>query len=904
MHVIKRNGQKQDLDVTKIREQINHCCEGINVNPLELEAKISTAIKTNMKTSDIQEMIILTATTLVTAETPQWSLVAGRLETYNTYREIYKNTKLTINDFFKFTDYAVKNGYYRKDFLDNYTADQVVMLAGMLNYESDRKLVLPQILSLRSKYLLKNAKGHIEYPQFAEMSNSMILASVEDEKDKMKTAKEYFNVLNDESVSLGTPFKANLRLNGGNTGSCFIMDMPDNLDGISKTWADMAEISKQGGGIGVYLGNLRPGGSASKNIPKANEITKWVKIINDICIAVNQRGIRKGAITPALDWWHLDIESFLAVKTETGGDLRDKSFDIFPQIVVDSYFVHKKEKNEDLYLFDQFEVLTKFNINVVDLIDEELFNAHLQIEQYIKEGKLKHFKKVNSKEMWALILETWIEIGDLYITHKDNLNMSNYLKADYIANSFNLCTESASITKKSENWSVNHTPKGNTTTSDGLYHSCSLISINVGVCLTEAKLKKACIASVKMLDASIDLGTMPIQEAVNSSQMLRNIGIGTLGVADWMAWNKLSYTKEEDLQKLEALQERIAYYCYEASIELAIKKGAYPACKDADYSTMFGKPVKLLNKMSLNGFDWVALADRIKKEGIRNFLLLATAPNSSCQSGFNKVLTNQGENGSTISTDIYTILEEQGFDKNAIEQKEPHWISLKEHINVPTYEGDAVVEQIWYNGIKPVYEIEFEDGKTYEFTANHKLLVKNADESIWVRVDELSALTQIVTSDKSSKEIKRITLQKEIPTYDFEVKEKHHYLLDNGVVSHNTGIVANATASYAPPQAKFNYQTLADMSVPIVPRYLADRYWFYKGKFQYGAHEIIEVTKRLQNWIDTGISMEVAINPELTNIKLISDAILDGFKKKKLKAVYYSITIDGKKESACLDCAN
>ena len=113
-----------------------------------------------------------------------------------------------------------------------------------------------------------------------------------------------------------------------------------------------------------------------------------------------------------------------------------------------------------------------------------------------------------------------------------------------------------------------------------------------------------------------------------------------------------------------------------------------------------------------------------------------------------------------------------------------------------------------------------------------------------------------------------------------------------------------ATASWQPPHSKLNYQTLADISVPILPRYIKTRYWYYKGKFQYGAHSMINVTRRIQKWTDTGVSMEVNINPELTTIKLISDAILDGFKKKELKAVYYSLTIDGKKETNCTDCSN
>jgi len=748
-HVVKRDGSSKPFQIIKIREQINKSCEGLDVNSLELESKISLGMKNNMKTSDIQEFILLTGITLISAEEPDWIKVCGRLATHQLHREVYKNTKIDYSNFEKYIDYAVKNNYYRKDFVKLFTLENIKALAELIDETQDFKMVLPQVLSLKSKYLIKNQRGTIEYPQFADMASSMILASIEDESERFKTTKEYFLLLRDEYISLATPFKANLRLEGGNTGSCFILPVQDYIEHITKSWHDMSIISKEGGGIGVYLGSLRPGGAYSQNIPKANEITRWTKIINDIAVAVNQRGIRKGAITPALDWWHMDIYSFCEMKTETSGDLRNKSFDLFPQVIVDSYFVHKKKTNSDVYLFDQFEVKEKFGIDVVNLIDDDLFNAHMKIEELILDGKLKHYQKVNSKELWTKFLETWIEIGDFYITHKDNLNLSNYLKTSYIANSANLCVESFSITKAPKNWKNEYKDsKLVTSESDGFYHSCNLISVNIGVCKTDKQLERACIGAVKMLDASIETGTMPVKEAQNSSQYLRNIGIGTVGVADWMAWNKYSYTNEEGLNALEALQERIAWYCYNASVDLAIKKGAYPAFKEANYDTMFGRPVQQLNDESLNNFDWKGLSDKIKSNGIRNFLLLATAPNTS------------------------------------------------------------------------------------------------------------------------------------------------------------TGIVIFSTASYLPPHNKFNYQTLADISVPIIPRYLKDRYWHYKGKFQYGAHELIEATKRVQRWIDTGISMEVCINPELTSIKQISDSILDGFEKKELKAVYYSLTIDGTKDSACVDCAN
>lgn len=750
MNVIKRTGIKKPFDISKLRAQINPACSGLDVNPLELEVKVSESIHNNITTIEIQDALLHHATTLITVEEPDWLLVAGRLATHQLHREVYKNTKVDYSEFDKYLTYAINNGYYRKDFVKNFTPEIITKLAKLIKEANDFSLVLPQVLSLKSKYLLKNQRGIIEYPQFSDMASAMVLASIEPEDIIFQVTKDYFEVLKNEEISLATPFKSNLRREGGNTGSCFIVPIGDSLNQISKSWNDMAVISKEGGGIGAYLGFLRPGGSYTPSIPNANGITKWVKIINDIAVAVNQRGIRPGAITPALDWWHLDIHSFIQVKTETAGDLRDKSFDIYPQVIVDDYFIAMRDAGKDVFLFDQKEVLEKLGLDVPALVDQELYDAQVAIAEAITDGKIKHFKRVSANTLWREFLEVWIEIGDFYISHKDNINISNYLKqAGYIANSVNLCVESWSVTKTPTEWESAYKDSVLTTSaSNGIYHSCNLISINVGVIHSEERLKEVCRIAVRALDSSIDTGTMPVVEAKNSAEWLRNVGIGTVGVADWVAWNKLSYEKEDDLDQIEALIERIAYYCYSASIDLAIEKGAYPAFELANYDTMFGQPVAELNKRSLNNFDWVALSNRIKKYGIRNFLLLAIAPNTS------------------------------------------------------------------------------------------------------------------------------------------------------------SGIVMNATASYLPPHNKFNYQTLADMSVPIIPRYLKQRSWYYKGKFQYGAHVLIKATRRFQRWIDTGISMEVCINPDLTSIKQISDTILEGFRTKELKCVYYSLTIDGTKDSGCTDCAN
>lgn len=313
------------------------------------------------------------------------------------------------------------------------------------------------------------------------------------------------------------------------------------------------------------------------------------------------------------------------------------------------------------------------------------------------------------------------------------------------------CVESFSFSKEGT-YSVSKIENGKSTTieTDSMYHSCNLISINVANILNSDKLlKKVCSNAVKMLDASIDLGVMPVLEAAKSAEFIRNIGIGVVGMADYMAWNKVNYDTDEGRLVGEKLIEKIAYYCYNASIELAKEKGAYPGIVHANYDKLFGKDPLLLNEMSPNGFDWVEVQTKIKESGIRNMLLLAIAPNTS------------------------------------------------------------------------------------------------------------------------------------------------------------SGLVQGVTASYLPAHSKNNTQKLSGLIVPVLPKFIKERYWFYKTKFQYRTEDIIKFTRRIQRWVDTGISMELTINPDMSpSIKGISDEIVDGFLSKELKAVYYSLTIDGKDGYKCESCSN
>jgi len=751
-YAIKNSGEREPFQIKKIRKQTEFGTQKTNITAIEFEAALNFPNKEAIKTTHIQEIVIKTAVNKISIEEPEWDYIAGRSNMFYTYTKIFKLTKLQVQEWQEHIKYLIRNNYYRSDigeYLENLNEKQIKYIDKVINNNNhDWDMTYAQTEILKSKYTIKNKKGLIEYPILADIANALILSRGD------KHFEHIFSMIHYQYISLATPFKRNLRRPDGNVGSCFIGENIDSLGGLMKAWADMASISKEGGGIGWYLGKVRPEDTYSYKIVKANNITKWVKIINDIAIAVNQGGARPGAVTIGLDWWHMDINSFLEIKSELTGDLRDKAFDIFPQVIVDSWFVEKKENDEDVYLFNHYEYQKKFGIDVTELVDEELYNVHQHVEEMILDGKWHHYTKINSKELWKKIMWTWVEIGDMYISSKDNLNKSNYLKYDPdggIAKQGNLCVESYSFSKAATKWKEEYDGEKRTITeTNGRNHACNLCSVNYTnlVNKTDEFIEKVYYYAVRILDKSIDEGTMPVLEAELLSKEIRNVGVGFVGVGDMMAYNNKLYDTEDGQLFLEQLIEKAGYFSYKASIELSKEFGSYPLFKAENYNKVLGYYPEELNKMSPNKYDWVSLQKDILKFGIRNFYINAGAPNSS------------------------------------------------------------------------------------------------------------------------------------------------------------TAILIGASASYLPVYNKEMVQTLGNLSLPILPKFIKSKYWSYKTKFQYHPKDIIEATRKCQKWIDTGLSMEININPDICKINEISDAILEGFIKKELKAVYYSLTIGGNKSDGCSDCAN
>lgn len=418
LQVINRAGELIDLDISRIRLVIDHCCQGLNVNPLQLEASLTTRLKTGITTREIQSNLIQCAKEFASPEEPGWRYVAGRLLMWGYRKETmtsrgygYESVSRSILD-------KCEMKLYDENLLE-YSLEELKQSGSWINPELDYDFDYAGANLLVTRYLLPG-----ELPQEAFLVCSLLLALPEKKESRMEIAKNFYEQISQRKLSLPTPILGNLRIPNGSLSSCFIVTMDDNLESIFETVKNAARISKNGGGIGCNVSPIRATGSSVMGKQNASGgVIPWIKLLNDTAIAVNQGGRRAGAITVSLDAWHLDIPEFLEMQTETG-DVRRKAYDIFPQIVVPDEFMRRVLTQDEWTLFDPYEIRRKFGIELAEIWGERFTLTYKELESKL-DTEITLYKKVNARDLFKSIMRSQIETGMPFLFFKDTANQAN-----------------------------------------------------------------------------------------------------------------------------------------------------------------------------------------------------------------------------------------------------------------------------------------------------------------------------------------------------------------------------------------------------------------------------------------------------------------------------------------------
>ncbi len=548
--VTKRDGTKELYDVLKIKKSIQMATEGQDVNPLELESKFDQFLKHGIKTRDIQLNLIQHAIQLATPENPDWVNVAGRALAMDEWA----NFPLRGKSFKEIVHYNINKGNYAKELLEFYTDDDLDYLGSCIKHEYDLEHSYASLITAKKKYLGKN-----ELNQHMHMVNALRFGQFESKESRIKFVKDVYTALAQRKISLATPFLSNLR-KGGNIASCFILAIEDDIDSIFDNIKRIALISKNGGGLGVYLGCLRAKGSSVNGYDNAaGSVVQWIKIINDTLVAVNQGGKRAGSGTVALPIWHNDIQDFLDMQSEAG-DLRTKAMDVFPQVTIPNIFMERDKNKEQWITFCPFEVRKKLGIDTRGLYGDDFTDAYLKIEQAFESGKLQIARKFNNaRDLMKIIMRTQFETGLPYIAFTDTMNEYNPNKGDTNGHigipCVNLCVESYSNVKPDE-----------------LGHVCNLASVVLGNIKDFKELGRISALTTRILDYGINLTNAPDDITNKHNYRYRTIGVGIQGLHDYLAREELNF---RDVSHISKIAECVQFHALTESVDLARRFGSF-----------------------------------------------------------------------------------------------------------------------------------------------------------------------------------------------------------------------------------------------------------------------------------------------------------------------------------------
>ena len=662
VRVVKRNGRIETLDVSKIQKYTSAAVEGLEgVSQSELEVDAKLQFRDMITTEEIQLTLIKTAVDKIDIDRPNWTFVAARLFLYDIYHKVAGFTGYGhLREYF---ERGEQEGRIVLGLKEKYDLDD---LNDYLKPERDLQFTYLGIRTLYDRYLLKDREGHpIELPQQLFMAVAMFLA--QNEFDCQTWAKKFYDILSRFEVMAATPTLSNARTPRHQLSSCYIGSTPDNIEGIFDGYKEMALLSKFGGGIGWDWTQVRGMGSyIDGHKHAAGGIVPFLKIANDVAIAVDQLGTRKGAIAVYIEPWHIDVRDFLDLKKNSGEERR-RAHDLFPAMWINDLFMRRVQEDDTWTLFDPFEAK-----ELTELYGKEFEKRY---EEFEKDETLTK-EVVSAKQLWKEILRSYFETGNPFLCFKDAANRANPNRHAGIIRSSNLCTEifqntspnhyrikiifedlthryfdeeevvtvDSGMSKPAKKITALDSIEGKQIwmvekeAVDGETAVCNLASVSLSKIHTPEDIARVVPTAIRMLDNVIDLNFYPLSKVKKTNLKSRSIGLGVMGEAQMLAEAGIEWGSYEHFHRIDEVMESISYYAIKASSDLALEKGCYPLFDGSDWSKGIfpidkanTEACKLVDRGGLFGYthDWMGLKEKVKKDGMRNGYLMAIAPISS-----------------------------------------------------------------------------------------------------------------------------------------------------------------------------------------------------------------------------------------------------------------------------------
>lgn len=590
--------------------------------------------------------LIRAAVELTSQEAPRWEMIAARLLDLSFMRRLVATRReLGIASFGELVRYLTERGLYGDYILASYSVSELEEAAAFMVSERDELFAYSGLDLLINRYVIR-AHDHtpLESPQEMFLGIALHLAMNEEPTQRLAWVKRFYDMLSKLEVTMATPTLSNARKPDHQLSSCFIDTVPDSLVGIYRSIDNFAQVSKYGGGMGMYLGKVRATGGSIRGFEGvAGGVIRWIRVINDTAVAVDQLGMRQGAVAVYLDAWHRDLPEFLNLRTNNGDD-RMKAHDVFPAVCYPDLFWRMAEESldQDWHLMCPHDILQVKGYALEDFYGDEWERRY---RDCVADPRISK-RRILIKDLVRLILKSAVETGTPFAFMRDAVNRANPNGHEGVIYCSNLCTEIAQNTSAIEEVTREVvTEDGDTvvvtTTRPGDFVVCNLASLSLGRLPVEddETMGHVIETAVRALDNVIDLNFYALPYARITNHRYRSIGLGVSGYHHMLARRGISWESEDHLAFADEVFERINYHAIRASERLAEERGAYGLFEGSDWQTgayfarrgycSLSGEVAEVREGAMGSERWGELAEAVARNGVRNAYLLAIAPTSS-----------------------------------------------------------------------------------------------------------------------------------------------------------------------------------------------------------------------------------------------------------------------------------
>lgn len=705
IHVVKRDGTRENFDANKINLALVKASEGLPdqiSKVVQVATELQLTLFDGITTEQLDEAVIHTALQNV-KDDPDFDIIATRLLLKNVYKNILGDyetdeelKKLHAQKFPEYLKQGIADGLL--DARMNNKVFNVKKLAAALDPTRDQLSKYLGVVTNKNRYALRKQSGApIETPQFTHMRIAMGLSF--NEKDPTAAALDFYNHMSRLDYIPG----GSTRINAGGAfpqlSNCFLFNIDDDMEAIAKGVRDTMWIAKGTGGIGIGITKLRSAGSPVKttNTESTGPIP-FIKMIDTALFAVSRKGKKAGAAAIYMENWHINFPQFLDLKQNSGDPyLRTRIANT--AVYLSDEFMKRVEKGKDWYMFDPAETA-----DLTELYGEEFSKRYGEYVKKAERGEMRDFLKINAREQWRQILTILQATSHPWLTWKDTINVRALNNNTGTIHHSNLCTE-ITLPQDKDNTSV-----------------CNLVSINLSAHLNEDKtwdwdrLASSSRSAIRQLDNLCDITNTPIPEAMNSNLQNRALGLGIMGFTDVIEKLGFSYESEEAYDLIDQLAEFVSYHAIDASADIAKELGSYPMFKGSAWSK--GKlPLDTLDELASDRhvkvdvtrkkrLDWEKLRAKVKK-GMRNATLMAIAPTANIahvagttpglDPQFAQIFSRATLNGKflEVNTNLVNDLKELGL-----------WDKVRE--DVLRLQGDIQTIEVIPKRIRDVYRTSFQ----------------------------------------------------------------------------------------------------------------------------------------------------------------------------------------------------